>query len=686
MRATLPRSLALRKRLKENGDRARASRALQESPLSILDQALEIYKTSQFIECVQNRAVNERGHKIQISFWFAQYLRFLGDFRIATKVIPGAQQSGKTLGSSLVLAYCAIELGFQMLYTYDSQGARDTQVKRNLQPILSGWESAKFNSKRGDLADNLEIWQSQSGGTVQFLYSSVNAAAQNVKSRQGLASAGGKNVGFRSDGLIDEERSQSPPGARDPFKRRTVRSTLAPYPPHIILGTPGAGLGVEYEMQNIDHHFAPYYDCPHCKAQKPLHPKGCLLIPSEAEINGEKILNWFTESGKPLQWHHHDPQRPESTAFVACSECGGELLDEDRSRAVYRKCRFDISMNIVQDLEQSLDEFLEALPKGRPVDHISVGFWISPLLQEETPAPSIIREGNKSKNTADWQQQNLGITSESGTDGLTLEDVHRAIGATVPNRPHDVMLAGIDQGRKEDWIWISRIWLPSRWREMTIGEVIENAIRGVVLASDIGRLHIVNTLDEYGVDFGMMDGEPDVSEAVDISKESCLELADQIKPPKDDIEKTERVTEGRTYKIYKIRQKDFQDNLVNAFKMRSEKDGLPLYRLPLSMERWIPLVGADRSPITHLTSMQRDPETRKWVRPLDKNDDIFFAGMMMEAALRVWLGINMNKRSDEIAASAATNRDIPALVESISNPVRSRRNEKFKTTQRPRIY
>jgi len=596
---------------------------------------LSVYNSDRFVEAVLKHAKNEKEKPIRVNGWFRQYLRFLGDFRIATKAIPGCQQSGKSLGCSLLLSFCAIELGLVMLYTYDSQGARDTQVKRNLQPILSQWENSRFIEKRRNLSDNLEIWESQSGGIVQFLYSSVNSASKNVASRKGLANAGGKNVGYQADGLIDEERSQSPPGARDPFKRRTVESTLKPHPPHVILGTPGGGLGIEYELQKIEHHFAPYYDCPECGVRKPLHPKGCLLKPVMKTVAGEEVDTWFTESGKPIEWFYHDQSRPEATAYVGCSECGHELDEEIRTNAIYRECRFDIGLNIVQDIDRSLDEFLDSLPDGAPTDHLSAALWISPLTRDGNPAPSIIREGNTSANTSDWQQQNLGITSEVGASGISVEQMRKAIGLKLPEREPDVRLASLDQGRQEDWLWITDIWLPERWQTMKIPEILDKAIRGVVFGEAVNRTAIIPTLNVFTPGYGLMDNEPDIPDAVNISRNTIFELADQA-GNKCDIDKVKRETSGLSYDLWIIRQKDFQDRVANGFVLAAD-DGLPLYRLPKRWEKWIPLIGNEQSPITHMTSMQKDPETRLWIRPDNHVDDHFFAAMFMEAALAVWL-------------------------------------------------
>ena len=193
----------------------------------------------QFIEAVNTCGRNENGDPIRMRPWFIEYLTWLGELRIPKKGISGAQQSGKSLGCTLFLAYAVQELGLKMIYSYDSQAARNSQVTLNLRPILNSWEEAK-GINPGNLDRNTEIWKSSTGGFAKYVYSSVN---RSVGQRKGLAAAGGVNVGFQADGLIDEERSQSPPGARDAFYRRLAESKLKPYPPHINLGTPGGGLG-----------------------------------------------------------------------------------------------------------------------------------------------------------------------------------------------------------------------------------------------------------------------------------------------------------------------------------------------------------------------------------------------------------------------------------------------------------
>jgi hypothetical protein len=383
---------------------------------------------------------------------------FVGDARIASKAISGCQQLGKSLSVSSFLASTVIRYGYKMMYTYDSMGARNLQTTQNIKPILDAWEAALYPEHvPAHYTRNSEMWESSSGGVVQFPYSSVNAS---TKSRQGLASAGGMNVGVKMDGLIDEERSQSPPGARDPFIRRLAESRLNPNPPHINNGTPGGGLGIELDFQRLEHHFAPYYDCPECGARKPLHPKGCLLRPTIKLEGSEKITQWYTESGKPLKWWHTDPMRPEATAYVGCSDCGAELSEEVRLNAIYRECRFNIALEIVKDLPHSLEDFQATLPAGAPLEYISAGLWISPLCRSGNPAPSIIRGGNTSAKTSDWQQQALGLTSEASANAITMEMLKASIGAVCPQKEPDIVLAGLDQGRQQDWLWIVRVWLP----------------------------------------------------------------------------------------------------------------------------------------------------------------------------------------------------------------------------------
>ncbi len=618
------RALAERERRRRRREREREGQ---------VTEAQSYYTTGeQFIEAVKSFGCNENGDPIRLRPWFIEYLKWLGELRIPKKAISGAQQSGKSLGCTLFLAYAVQELGLKMIYSYDSQAARNSQVTLNLRPILNAWEEAK-ELNGNNLDRNTEIWKSLSGGFAKYVYSSVN---RNVGQRKGLAAAGGVNVGFQADGLIDEERSQSPPGARDAFYRRLAESKLKPYPPHINLGTPGGGLGIELDFQQYDHHFYPFYKCPECGAVKPLHPKGCLLKPVTLFERGEEIQRWFSPSGKPLEWWHSDPDKIESSAYIGCSECGAKLPDEVRIGAWFQGVRFNIKFDIESVKDITLSQFLQGLPDGEPKEQISSALIISPLLRDSDTAATMIRQLLGSKDIADAHQQVLGIPSEAGSGVITEEMIQRCIELPIPEREPDCVVAGGDQGVNQDWLWVARCWLPSGYGQMLSSEIADKTVMEVVFYGPIQRSEVGAIIQKYNIDAIAYDSKPEVADGIALARNHGVFLGKQMSLPEYDIRSENKIHDGENYCLYSFRQEDFQDQVAASFDLIA-LDGYPLWRLPESFHKWLQLRNDERSPVRHLCAMQKDGELGKWVRPDDHVDDQFFAAMFLKLAFRLWL-------------------------------------------------
>ena len=616
-------------------ERERRRRALTNGSLAIKTEMelKTLYTTGQqFIETVKLYGRNENEKPIRLSPWFTEYLTWLGDLRICNKAISGAQQSGKSLGCSLFLAYAVQELGLKMQYTYDQQASRDTQVKLNLRPILNQWEDAKDINGYG-LTRNLSIWENKGKGLAQFLYASVNRSGGK---RTGLAAAGGTNVGYNSDGLIDEERSQSAPGARDSFYRRLAESKLKPFPPWLNLGTPGGGLGIELDFQQYEHHFYPFYKCPECGAEQPLHPKGCLLKPTEAIVHGERVQKWFSASGKPLEWWHSDPEKIEASAYIGCSECGAKLPDEARTSAWFQEVKLNIKFDVEKVLPGTMQDFLDSLPPGPPTEVVSSALVISPLLRDSDTAPTMIRQLLTSKDIADAHQQVLGIPSEAGSGAITEEMIRRCIDLPVPQKEPDCVVAGGDQGVNQDWFWIAKCWLPEDYGQMAASEVADQTIMQVVFYGAIQRSEVGGLLHKFEVDVCAYDSKPEVADGIALNRNYGVFLGKQMSLPEYDIKADQKLHDGSEYTLYSFRQEDYQDQVANSFELAAS-DERPLWRLPESFNRWLQLRNDERSPVRHLCSMQKDGELGKWVRPDDHVDDHFFAAMFLKLAFRLWL-------------------------------------------------
>jgi hypothetical protein len=324
----------------------------------------------------------------------------------------------------------------------------------------------------------------------------------------------------------------------------------------------------------------------------------------------------LSPSGRPINWHKDSKGK----AIFACSNCGYPLSDEVRGKAYFKCIRTG----------ERLRKFLDSLPTGVPSERIKAAIIISPLLRTGRPglAIDIINEGLTKLNVDDWQQQSLGEPSITNFDSVTIEHIKTAIAQTSPQRKPDFTLCGIDQGRAEYWLWKCEYYLPDEWQKMPIASVIDDAIRVVVFAGDIVKWELCDRITDC--DYGIIDNEPDISSAAELSSRSCLELADQQSGLLDAVREGTAREGGVEHKCWKIRNEKFLKMvLVNFVGNR--------YILPSEWSQWLGKPANERSPIVHLTAPSFNPISGKWERPKNHNDDLYYAAMFCEAAFYIHL-------------------------------------------------
>jgi hypothetical protein len=561
-----------------------------------------------FVKAITEYGYNERGEKLRLLPWNLEYAEFLGDFRISWELTSGSSQIGKTLYNTLLLCYCLTE-GLSAVWAYDQQNSRDIQVNANFRPVVRYWLKAKkIEIKRSQGSQNNSLFQVK-GAEAQFMYVSTS---RKTEGNEGAA-AGSNVVGVSRDILFKEERSQYPLGAGDPLNRRLDAGKL-PSRPHREVGTPGSGNGIEAEIETAQYKFYPHYTCSVCGKTAPLHPKGCLLKPKDGR--------YLSLSGRPIDWHQKNGE-----AYFGCSHCGAEIPQTAREKALFRCLKTGVSLR----------EFLDSLPKGVPNKRIKAGIVLSPLLRirETNAAEEIIQEGLTTFNTDDWQQQGLGEPSESNFTGVTLEMLKKAIATQEDfNRPADLTLCGIDQGRAEYWLWKCKYFLPIDWRKQPIATVIDQAKRKVVFAGDIMKSEVVEHTNDC--DFGLIDNEPDISAASGLAEVTCLNLADQQSKLLDAVREGIVREGGNEHPCWKIRNDKFLKAVLNAF--LEER-----YILPPEWDKWLGMA-TERSPLVHLTAPSFDPSSGRWKRPKNHIDDLYYAAMFCEAAFYIKL-IHGSKQS-----------------------------------------
>ena len=551
---------------------------------------------------MQQWGINERGEKLSLQNWHLEYAELIGDFRVNHTLTTGCSQVGKTLMHSLLLCFCITEGGLNTLWSYDQERSLNIQVSSNFRPVMEKWLKARKIEESSKDAKNNTIYQVQ-GTTAQFVYVSTSKLKD---TESGTAAAGGIAVGVSRDILFKEERSQYPPGASDPLNRRLDAGRL-PTRPIRELGTPGSGNGIEAEIENADYHFYPHYKCCECGAEKPLHPKGCLLKP-------DKSGNFLTQTGSPLNWWQIDGE-----AIFACPNCLTEIDSEVRSQSWFRCIKTGIDLR----------KFLDDLPTGEKQPERLVAITLSPLLRirRSDLAQSLINEGLRTLNTDDWQQQALGEPSVSSADGVTLEILKKAISRPSYPKEPDFTICGIDQGRAEYWLWKCQYYLPSNWEQLPLSQQIEQVKRQVVFAGDVVKGEVLEKISDC--DFGIIDNEPDISAAANLASESCLELADQQSGMLDDIREGVVREGGDEHSCWKFRNEKFLKIVLYAF-----LEGR--YKLPSDWDRWLGMP-TERSPLIHLVAPKYDAGSGKWKRPKNHVDDLYYSAMFCEVGCYLYL-------------------------------------------------
>lgn len=571
-----------------------------------------------FVASMLMYGVNERGEKLRIRNWVLEYAELLGDFRVHETLTTGASQIGKTLYNTLLLCYCLTDGGLSTLWSYDQERSLNIQAPSNFRPVAKQWLAAKgIILKQSEGSQNNLLFQVK-GASAQFTYVSTSKSKEG-----GGAAAGGIAVGVSRDILFKEERSQYPPGADAPLNRRLDAGRL-PSKPIRQLGTPGGGAGIEAEIETANYYFYPHCQCRKCEHEFPLNPMG-ILLKVTGKRNGKKT--YLSETGRPTEWYCKDPNNAVETAYFACPQCGEEIPDFDRSHESWFRCMYT---------GIDLADYLASLKPGIPDQRVKVGICLSPLLRESETnlATEIIREGVETFNAADWCQQRLGLPSETSANSVTLQMLKEAIKAQAPKREPDFILAGIDQGRAEYWLWKCAYYLPTGWEKLPPAQVLEMSKREVIFAGDIMMTEVTDRIKDCKLT--IIDNEPNITTAAELCSKSKMAMANQLGSQLDAVKLGTVVDGGIEFPCWKIRNSKFLKQVLDAFAGKK-------YILPDDWTSWeakpIP-----KSPLKQLQAPQYDNSSGKWSRPKDHNDDLYYAAMFCEVAFYLTI-IENNKQS-----------------------------------------
>jgi hypothetical protein len=579
----------------------------------------------EFWQEVQRFGIDYRGDRLKLRNWHREYCEIISDFRIAETYTTGAAQVGKTVIHTFFLIYLITEKQLNTIWTYAQERTLNKLVPRQFRSMIREYLKLKgVQVKQSEGTKNNTLYQyHRANGS--FTYTSTSNPTSS-----GLAAAGGVLVGEDCDVAFLEERSQYPPGSDSAIRNRLDASRISTQPVR-QLGTPGGGLGIEAEIDKCAYYFYPHVICQGCREAIALNPKGTLL-----KIVHEKYLS---ESGRPIDWYHSDIQNAKDTAYFACPHCDRAIDDNHRTQTAFFQCL---------NTKIPWAQFKTQIPNHQTT-RLKLGINLSPLLRETSfnLASDLIQKGFDTSDPNNWQQQTLGLPSESGNTAITLEMLKSAIAAPTPSGTPSFVLSGIDQGRQQLWGVIIGYYLPDNWELMTFWELSDRTIRKVFWAGDIVQGEIQEKLQTYGVHYGLIDNEPNIS----LGSELCeitgvLEIADQVMGQFDEFKEGIVNDWGVEYPCWKIRSDKYLRQVLNGFAVKHED--YPLYRLPDYWSEWLNKP-SELSPLRHLTSVAYDPSSGRWQRPKDHIDDVYYAFHFCEAAFAIYL----REHSDRVLSNLA---------------------------------
>lgn len=576
--------------------------------------------------------------------WVKEFAKVVSELRTYHVLTTACAQIGKTLINTLFMVDFLVFVNLNVLWIYPSKTQVDNLVPgmflpvvrayiRNIETYFTEKNNKPFTLTRDTDRTNNSNYQVR-GATAHFRYTSTSAK-DNTTQRKGLATVGGSASSISANILFIDERSQILPDALGTVFRRLDAARL---PGGLIreVGTPGAGLGIESAIENANYHFYPHVICSHCDNIVALSPKGCLLKP----IGEGKYLSL---TGRPIEWFSKDKDDPIQTAYIGCPICASEISEEERINAHFRCIKTGISYaEYERKLPQTVEESLS--------ERKTIAVHLSPLLRvtKYNLAAYIIDAGLNSESVKDFSQQLLGFPSEVDTQSISRQHIKAAINRSIPDTGSFVTIAGVDTGRRENWMYICRyyiqnlkfingIWYYTPSKLVSPVMAIENATRQVIFAKDVSQDEIPFLLQKFKVDHGFIDNEPERIAAYEICQFTVLNMADQKKNLPKLIAPIQVMSGALEMEAYGIDTTYFQDMMLNVW----TGNNISIFDFDVN----------DRSPKSlsrHLCAMEKDSAMGQWIRPNDHIDDLFYAGVFCEAGIHQFVDNVVTKSKNSI--------------------------------------
>lgn len=527
----------------------------------------------------------EQGHILRTPKWFRQQVRLTADNRLRHVLTTGASQVSKSLVNYLCAIYDIIN-GINIGWVYASFKSLCNQQPAQFQAMVKYW-AQPLDIRRES------IFRFQVGrATANF--TSANSMSE---AKSGGAAEGKEQNSFQASKLYHDEKSSwkgnvdmTPRLGASQIKAKPVREN----------GTPGAGAGIEKLINRAEHNFEPGVICPHCGELSWLHPLGNLLKSKVLDNDPKNKPVYFSTRGEILDWWG-----TKENPFVACTHCHQDITSEIANCELYSK-----------QSKQSVDEFLDELDTD--VYYPSVSIYLSPLLtvpNDPYRLRDLIQDGINPESPLIYHQNKLGIESRFSSNRITSGMYTQVEESAQYDHGKSLRIVGIDQGTDTHYL----VEITIDYKDISKKVIKRKTITNVVT---INENDILTYLKRRKIDFALIDNEPGRKSASDLSKASggVLALADQ-RSTLTDIQKLKVSYGGLEIDCYGINSSVFCEEIFASFEDCN-------YRINCNPH--------DKFE-THLTSITREIESGKFIRPPNHQDDFFFALMFAEAAKTVMI-------------------------------------------------
>ncbi len=189
-------------------------------------------------------------------------------------------------------------------------------------------------------------------------------------------------------------------------------------------------------------------------------------------------------------------------------------------------------------------------------------------------------------------------------------------------------IAGIDQGVSGLYTTIYRYYYVTDNRK--IEDKLECAEAHLLFAGCLNLSEVNGVLSNYGTNLLVMDTDPNRHLANQIARKAPCKtlLVDQRSNQQKELYKEVELSEsGIKYRAVAFRHDQIKTDLVLMFNNGQ-------VRLGKEFEKYLGSQTFALNPLKHLMAVSFDASLGKWLRPLSKEDDFFYASMFALFGLR----------------------------------------------------